>query len=179
MGEKNNHKNKSEIELTHKEEKFLYLEFEKAWDMVFLLDERRVKIVQFYSVIFAAIIGFVANLVVNYLKNSDGFSLYVGIAVLSAGLLIGFSSILFLASERESNIRYRKKINLIRGIFLENSNCDLVKDYLSHKKLGIKTLKDADQPEGLGQTLSKVVWIVYIEIFVQSVIMVILLAMLF
>ena len=172
MDEKKNFKNNPKNELTPKEEKFFYLEFEKAWDMVFLLDERRIKIIQFYSVVFAVIIGFVANLMANHSKNGDDFSIIAGITILFAGLLIGFSSILFLNSERKANLRYRNKINLIRGIFLKNSNSNLVHDYLSHKKLGIIIMGDTSQPKGWGRTLSKVVWIVCAEIFVQFVIMV-------
>ena len=153
---------KKDTQLTKIETDFLISEFEKSWDMIFLLDERRVKIIQFYSVVFAAIIGFTANLIIS---NDDAFAYLAGAIISFVGILIGISSIMFLASERKANIRYRKKLNLIRGLFLEDSQSSIIKEYLSHKDdLGIKTISDPDQPKGWGKTLKNVVIIVYFEI---------------
>ncbi len=159
--------NNTPIESISPEEiQFLISEFEKAWDMIFLLDERRIKIIEYYSIVFAGIISFVGSMWVAKETLQLNFISITSTIILSTGVFIGLVVIMLLKSEREANIRYRKKINLIRAIILESSTNPLLVDYLTaHKELGIKILSDKEQPKGWGGTLSRVLIIVSLEIF--------------
>ena len=133
--------------------------------MVFLLDERRIKIIEYYSIIFAGIIGFVSSLWALQEPLKLKFISWVSTAILSTGIFIGLAVIFLLKAERNANIRYRKKINLIRGIILNSSKSSLIKDYLTcHKDIGVKTHIDKEQPKSWGSTLSRVLCIVFLEI---------------
>ena len=148
------------VKLTGSEEGFLLAEFKKAWDMVFLLDERRIKILHFYSAVFAAIAAFVAKIYV----DDPAEAVVPAVVALSAGALIGIAILFVLDAERKANIRYRRKINLIRGLFLEYTDNPHIGKYLEHRKLGIKTHRDPEQPQGWGSTLTRVLVIVILEI---------------
>jgi len=77
-----------------------------------------------------------------------------------------------LKSERDANIRYRTRINYIRGIFLSDCNDQKILDYLSRKDLGNLTDKDR-QPSGLGRTLTGVFWYFGVSILIILIFVVI------
>lgn len=132
---------------------FLVEEYNKAWDMVLAIDSRRGVFSRYYNILFLAVLAVSTNVLVNA-KEID--------LVVCVGLTLVFAFTYFtgnaakgiLESERSANVRYRKKINLIREVFLGSSEDATIKEYLSHSELGIKLLsQEKDQPEGIGRTL--------------------------
>jgi hypothetical protein len=142
--------------------------------MIFHLDERRMKILGMYSVIFVAIIGFVADLIHGRENVLIGFGLKIAAcSVLVAGVLVGLAVIFILKSERDANIRYRNKMNLIRGLFLDPDRAAsgdqriLLQKYLTiGEQWGVKTHNSKSPPHGWGSTLGKVLLVVGLEMFV-------------
>jgi len=147
--------------LEQHEQAFLLAEFEQAWAQVLNIDERRLKFVEYYSAIVAAILAVAANLAVDR-ELTVPIGLLVT-ALLTAGVLIGAAFVFMILSERAANRRYREKINLIRGLFLTESTHPGMTEYLARKDLGVKTGADA-QPDRLGRTLKGVLVFMGLEI---------------
>ncbi|MEE3320295.1 MAG: hypothetical protein VX258_06380 [Pseudomonadota bacterium] len=139
------------MESNHKD--FLIAEFNKAWDMVLAIDSRRGVFSRYYNILFLAVLAVTTNVLVKIdefnMAACMGLSLVFVFTYLAGDVTQGI-----LESERAANIRYRKKINLIREILLGSSEEEVIKEYLSHSELGIKLLsQESDQPEGVGRTL--------------------------
>lgn len=139
------------MDSNHKD--FLIAEFNKAWDMVLAIDSRRGIFSRYYNILFLAVLAVSTNILVKIdeinIATCIGLSLVFMFTYLAGSITKGI-----LESERSANIRYRKKINLIREIFLSSSEDEAIKEYLSHSELGIKILsQESDQPEGAGRTL--------------------------
>ena len=63
-----------------------------------------------------------------------------------------------LRSERDANLRYRRKINYIRGVFLEGRKEESITKYLiEHRALGTPTPRTEDLSK-TGRTLKLVFW---------------------
>ncbi len=150
-----------------REREFLLKEFDQAWSMILAIDERRFKFIEYYSAIFAGVVAVAASFVANSEKVSAVSAAVVTI-LFAMVVIIGFSFLHMLSAERRANIRYRKKVNLIRGLMLGEAVDPKIREYLSHKELGIKTLEDG-QPVGIGSTLRGVLGFLYLEIAVLVV----------
>jgi len=86
-------------------------------------------------------------------------------AVVMITLVGGFAVLGILWKERDANIRYRKKANLIRSVFLGGSSDQKINDYLTkHKDLGILVPGDAEEPKGIGSTLKLMFFFLGLEI---------------
>ena len=154
------------VYMNGKEPHFLLEEYKTAWQMILNIDERRGKFVRYYSFIFLGVF----SLSVNLLKNVGSSNpLLFPQAIMITGLLtsaivVGAVVMRLLYAERNANIRYRKKVNLIREILLKNSKNTDVTDYLTYKELGIKTFTKDEQPKGLGGTLRAMFFWIAVEI---------------
>lgn len=151
------------------ERAFLIAEFEQAWAMVLSIDDRRFRFVEYYSAVFTAILT-AASALVSWHGTVDASTATPLSALLLIGVLVGLTFVGMLKSERTANIRYRKKINLLREMFLKDSGAELIQDYVvNHEDLGIKLFTDKEQPSGVGSTLTGVFRFLYIEIGVLVV----------
>lgn len=151
---------------TH-EKDFLIAEFDKSWDMVLAIDSRRGIFARYYNALFLSVLAVSVNIAINYslwdLKITCGLSLIFIFTILAGKVTKGI-----LESERAGNVRYRKKINLIREVFLGSSKDELIQEYLTHKEIGIKLLsQESEQPEGVGRTLVGI----YSLILIQQIVM--------
>ncbi len=156
-------------DISRKEIDFLIEEYKTAWQMILNIDERRGKFIQYYSFVFIGVIGLVITLLkdMNLLKNTNPLLLsreIAAIVLLLVTAIAGIAIIYMLWAERKSNVRYRKKVNIIRGILLAKSkNADIIK-YLKHKELGIKTAQDNESIKPVGSTLTRIFLFIGIEI---------------
>ncbi len=148
--------------MTASEEQFLIVEYQQAWQVISAVDERRVKILQSFSTLVVAAIGAVGFLISDKgpLPLSRAFE---ASGILAFTLLIGVAAMTILCAERKANIRYRKKVNLIRHAFLGASTDPVIQAYLTRKDLGIKVPGDAE-PEGLGSTLRRIFLFIGVEL---------------
>jgi len=149
------------VDSNHKD--FLIAEFNKAWDMVLAIDSRRGVFSRYYNILFLAVLAVSTNVLVKIdelnTATSIGLSLIFIFTYLAGDVTKGI-----LESERAANIRYRKKINLIREMLLGASEEEVIKEYLSHSELGIKLLsQESDQPEGVGRTLVGIYRLILIQ----------------
>ena len=87
---------------------YLLSENNNAWNMIHNIDERRAKFFQYFQALFGILI--------------TAFFKFHYEELLIINLIIGIGIILMLKSERRANITYRKKINFIREIFLEDES---------------------------------------------------------
>ncbi len=144
------------------EKQFLVAEYEQSWQIINAIDERRVKLLQSISTLVVAAIGAVGFL----LSENGPLRLHRAIeasAILVFTIFAGLAAMAILYAERKSNIRYRKKVNLIRGLVLSASEDARIKEYLTRKDLGIKVCGD-EQPRGIGRTLRWVFAVLGIEL---------------
>lgn len=143
---------------------FLVMEFEKAWDMVLAIDSRRGTFYRYYNILFLAVLAVSTNILVSSpavdMLVCVGLTLVFGFTYFAGGVTKGI-----LESEREANVRYRKKINLIREVFLENSDDELIQKYTAHSELGIKFFSEEEQPQGVGRTLTGIYTLITIQRF--------------
>jgi len=149
--------------MNNSDKDFFIAEFNKAWDMVLAIDLRRGTFSRYYNILFLAVLAVSTNILLNVekinLAVSFGLTLIFIFTYLAGNVTKGI-----LESERSANIRYRKKINLIREIFLGNNEEKIVKEYLAHPELGIKLLSQEDnQPEGVGRTLKGIYNLISIQ----------------
>jgi len=142
---------------------FLISEFNTAWDMILAIDSRRGTFSRYYNILFLAVLSVSTNILVNIEKLN--FVICVGLTVVFAfTYLVGNTTKGVLESERAANVRYRKKVNLIREIFLGKSEEEIIKHYLSHTELGIKLLsQESEQPEGISRTLDSIYQLIFIQ----------------
>lgn len=136
------------------EQRFFIAEFETAWAQVRSTEERRLRLLQFNSgaVVFA--IG-LASLLLITVPGVTVVSASAVTALMAAALVSGLVSLQLLLAERAVNVRYRRKINLIRGLLLGSSGDPGIRKYLEHREIGILT-GDDPQPAGIGSTLRRI-----------------------
>lgn len=143
--------------MNEQESTFLLSEFEQAWSQVLNTEQRRLKLV--VGVYVALTLSVIANLSV-LVSAAGRIGPAPAIAATAVTLLAWAGAIAFLrilVAERAVNVRYRRKINLIRGILLGPSTDEQIVDYLTgHKDLGILTAQDP-QPGTLGSTLRSII----------------------
>jgi hypothetical protein len=145
------------------EKEFLLAEYEQAWSMILNIDERRFKFVEYYSAIFAGVVAVAANFAIGQPMITEATAAVVTVLFVMA-VAIGGSFLAMMRSERRANVRYRKKVNLIRGLMLGETADPAIREYLTHKDLGIKLFTDPEQPGGIGSTLRSVVVFLGLEI---------------
>lgn len=145
-------------------------EYKTAWQMILNIDERRGKFIHYFSFVFIGVIGVVVNLLKD-INLFDEVSTLCSSQVVMVNVLffvatiVGLTVIYMLIAERAANIRYRKKVNLMRELLTENTDLSGNK-YLEHKwseDLGIITL--SIRPRGVGKTLCGAFWLIVIEMF--------------
>lgn len=143
--------------MEHSTEEFLRAEYDAAWAHIRGIDDRRLKFVEFYISLNAAL-ATVITVVVTRSKESvftfGNFALVFigGIIVTGAGLTI----LGMLRSERQANIRFRRRVNYIRGIFLEQSTDNKIREYLDrHAELNTPT----DRTENIHARGSTLEWV--------------------
>ena len=151
------------------ERDFLIAEYEQAWAMILNIDERRLKFVEYYSGLFTAVIAVGATLI-TWRGLIDIVVAGPLTVLLLVAVLVGITCSKMIESERSANLRYRRKINLLRGVFLEKSADESIQDYVrNHDELGILTpnLHPTKQPTGTGSTLPAVLLALKIEVGVM------------
>jgi len=151
---------------------FLLEEYKASWKMILAIDERRGKFVQYYSAVVIAVLAFCANLLKD--KNLfdkacplDSSTVRIINCLALLTIVAGFAVIWMLIAERCANIRYRKKVNLIRELILEGTDFSGDK-YLgneAYEDLGVKKFsgKPCIQPKCIGKTLKGVFAFILIE----------------
>ncbi len=145
-----------------REEQFLIAEYNQSWQVITAIDERRGKFLQSISALIIAAIGAVGFLISGKSPLPLSSALEAS-AILLFTALVGLATMNILRAERDSNIRYRKKANLIRQALLATSTDPIIKTYLDHKELGIKLPGD-EEPKGLGETLTGMFTFLYLEL---------------
>jgi hypothetical protein len=132
---------------------FLIAEFESSWQQVLNLDNRRGTFSNYYNLGFLGVLAFIANL---WSKTGPitWTTMVLTTAVLAFTYLIANIVIGILESERQANVRYRKKINLIREIFLADVTDQKIQHYMQQKELGIKDFSNDEKTiNPVGETL--------------------------
>lgn len=112
---------------------FLLREYEAAWAHIRDIDNRRLKFVEFYiglnALLSAGITAFIAKGGEPIFNYSHAALTCVGATVAVGG---GVVILGMIGSEREANVRFRKRANYIRGIFLLNIQDSRIVNYLDH-----------------------------------------------
>jgi hypothetical protein len=136
---------------------FLRAEYEAAWAHIRDIDDRCLKFTEFY-ISLNAILATVIVAIITRGKGSvftfGNFTLVLigGVIAASAGITI----LGMLQSERQANIRFRRRANYIRGMFLEGSADDRIKKYLEkHMELNTPT----DKTENINARGSTLKWV--------------------
>jgi len=131
----------------------LLAEYQSAWQQVQNIDTRRGTFSSYYNLGYLGVLAFVANL---WSKPGDVTltTMLLTTAVLVFSYLTAITIVGILESERKANLRYRKKINLIRENFLADSQDPKIQHYMQRKELGIKDFtNDQDSFDAVGGTL--------------------------
>ena len=136
---------------------FLREEYDTAWAHIRGIDDRRLKFTEFY-ISLNAILATVIAAAITRSKGSvitfGNFTLVFIGEVITTGA--GLTILGMLRSERQANIRFRRRANYIRGIFLEGSADDRIKEYLErHAELNTPT----DKTENLHIRGSTLKWV--------------------
>ena len=136
---------------------FFLSEFETAFDFIKAIDDRRLRFVEFIITINVLLAGGVIGLA----KIDSKFTLSDSLTGLAASAILTACTALIinmLRSERDANLRYRRKINYIRGVFLEGRKEESITKYLiEHRALGTPTPRTEDLSK-TGRTLKLVFW---------------------
>lgn len=141
----------------------LLLEFETSWQQVFSIDNRRGIFFNYFNVAFFGVLTFTASV----WSKAGAPTLPAALALTATFILLIFMSravIEILESERDANVRYRKKINLIREMLLSHLPDLKIKYYLEQKQIGVKTFtseKDAIDP--VGRTLKGIYFLLRLQ----------------
>jgi hypothetical protein len=143
-------------------EEFLRAEYETAWAHIREIDNRRLRFAEFYislnAVLSTAITAVITHANGPLLTFGNVTLIFVGAVIaISAGIAI----LGMLRSERQANIRFRRRVNYIRGFFLENTSDIKIEEYLRlHAELNTPT----DKTENLsrhGTTLKYVFRLIF------------------
>ncbi|SDA16539.1 hypothetical protein SAMN05216315_10814 [Nitrosospira sp. Nsp18] len=132
---------------------FLIAEYESSWQQVLNIDTRRGTFSNYYNLGFLGVLAFIVNFWSR--PNPITWTTMVLItAVLVFSYLIANAVIRILESERKANVRYRKKINLIRENFLSDMTDPNILHYMQRKELGIKDFSNDEKTiDAVGGTL--------------------------
>ena len=145
------------------EKDFLLKEFDTSWQQIIAFDNRRGIFFSFFNIIFVAVLTISSSLWV----KSDHPSLLVSIGltlIYIMTILVSYTIIKILESERSANVRYRKKINLIREIFLKETKNTGIQYYLTQSDIGIKLYSGgSNEINAVGGTLKNIYLLIHIE----------------
>lgn len=112
-------------------EEFLRAEYDTAWSHIRGIDDRRLKFVEFYISLNAALATVIAAIVIRSKGSMFTFGNFA--LVLIGGAIVvsaGFTLLGMMRSERLANVRFRRRVNYIRGVFLEESKDERIREYL-------------------------------------------------
>lgn len=141
----------------------LLAEFETSWRQLFNIDSRRGIFFNYFNLAFFAVLTFTAGV---WVKGTAP-TMLAAVALSATYLLLAMMAQAIravLLSEREANVRYRKKINLIREIFLAESSDPRIQKYLTRKDIGIKTDSGAgNEIDRIGGTLKPIFFMLRIQ----------------
>ena len=141
----------------------LLCEFETSWQQVFSIDNRRGIYFNYFNVAFFGVLTFTASV----WSKPGAPSLPAALALTTTFILLVFMSravVEILESERDANVRYRKKINLIREMLLAHLTDPKVKYYLEQKQIGIKTFtSERDAIDAVGRTLKGIYFLLHLQ----------------
>ena len=156
--------------LTSQESSFLIAEYNASWEQIFRFDARRSIFLRYYTIVTIAILGLCAGVFEKFSipKNIDVYTFLDAILLLA--IVAGGFFLAILSSERAANIRYRTKINIIREIFLKNSNNQNIKLYLEQNEIGVKLFSLVKQPSGDGRTLKYIYHLIYLQQFIMAMV---------
>jgi hypothetical protein len=139
-------------------EEFLIAEFTTAFAHIQNIDDRRLRFAEYLISLHAVLATASVTIITKFRPDDRKFELNGSdVALLWSGagisLVATIAILSMLKSERDANLRYRRKINHLRGIFLLEEENPEIQQYLSnHASLGTPTHL-SDQPTGLGRTL--------------------------
>jgi hypothetical protein len=125
---------------------FLRAEYDAAWAHIRDIDDRRLKFVEFFISLNAVLATVIAAIVTRrkgsmFTYGNFALILVGGTVIVSSGLTI----LSMIRSERLANVRFRRRVNYIRGIFLEKSKDDSIQEYLSrYAELNTPTSRNED-----------------------------------
>ena len=151
----------------------LIAEFETSWQQLFNIDSRRGIFFNYFNAAFFVVLAFTAKTWV----ETPAQTLFSVIALSGVYVLLAVmaeATRRILESEREANVRYRKKINLIREIILADVEDPKIQMYMKQKDIGIKTFSgEGNEISKIGGTLKPI----YFMLRVQQVALIVLAAM--
>ena len=138
------------------EKDFLLAEYEASWDIIQNIDDRRDRLAS-HSALLG---GGVTAVVVGVLTQGESITPAVrwGLVILvliAAAVALGIGGMLL--SERRANVRYRKRVNLIRDTFLSASKDKVEAYYKTENHHHIRPI---------GGTLPWVFWMLGLQILV-------------
>lgn len=141
----------------------LVVEFEYSWQQVFNIDTRRGVFFNYFNVAFFIVLTFTANV----WTKANQPALLTAVALSATFVLLAFMARAIkavLESERAANVRYRKKINLIREMFLAEDDDPKIQMYLKQKEIGIKTFSgEGNAIDGVGGTLRPIYFMLHLQ----------------
>lgn len=141
----------------------LLLEFESSWQQVFSIDNRRGVFFNYFNVAFFGVLTFTAGV----WSKAGAPTLPAALALTATFILLIFMSravVEILESERDANVRYRKKINLIREMLLAHLADPKIQYYLEQKQIGIKTFTaERDAIDPVGRTLKGIYFLLNLQ----------------
>lgn len=149
-------KPKGPREMSVDEREFLLAEYHAAWDMILKIDERRGAFARYCTILFGGAFSVVSAILASQPLPSSEALIGLG-AILATTAVAGCVIIFILWSERKANVRYRKRINKIREIFLAVS---------PDQKIGEYFKSEAHSPGGIGQTLPGIFLLIALQIAV-------------
>jgi len=151
--------------MTPEEIQFLLAEYSQAWQQINAIDERRGKFLQSLTTVVIATIGAIGFLITGQAGELPLHRTIEAVALIAVTLVGCLSVTFILLAEREANVRYRKKGNVIRQLLLGNAASPAIQDYLkSYKHLGVLLPGDAQEPKGVGSTLSAMLIFVALQL---------------
>jgi hypothetical protein len=112
---------------------FLRAEYDAAWAHIRDIDGRRLQFVEFYISLNAILATVMAAIITRDHGSMFTFGNFTLVAIGTA-VIIGAALTIrgMLQSERQANIRFRRRSNYIRGIFLSQLPDERIKGYLEH-----------------------------------------------
>lgn len=148
------------LESSGRTKDFLLAEYKWSTDMVVHIDNRRATFLNYYAVIFTAAVSIAVGVLARDVHPLP-FYAKVALAVLfGSTACVGLGVVGVLRSERAANVRYRKRINMIRELMCAKENDLDIDRYLAAEK---------HEPSGRGQTLGIIFKIIGTQAFIATV----------
>ncbi|OEF07613.1 hypothetical protein [Vibrio genomosp. F10] len=145
------------------EKEFLLKEYDTSWQQILSFDTRRGIFFNFFNFAFIAVLSLSSGVWVKSNEQTLFVTIILSLVYIML-LLVSYTVIKILESERKANVRYRKKINLIREMFLTKSDDEQVKYFLTRTDIGIKIDSgNNNEISTIGGTLKKIYLLIHIE----------------